>query len=38
MWGGRREAEERGDMCTQMADSCCCMVELTQHWKAIILQ
>ena len=25
--GGGREAEEGGDMCIPMADSCCCMAE-----------
>ena len=35
--GGRREAQEGGDICIHIADSFCCIVE-TQHCKAIIRQ
>ena len=36
--GGGREVLEGGDICIPMADSCWCMTEPTQYYKAIILQ
>ena len=34
--GGGKEAQEEGDVCIPMADSCCCMAETITNCKAII--
>ena len=35
---GGREAEEGGDICIFIAESCCLQQKVTQHFKAIIFQ
>ena len=36
-WGGR-EAQEGGNICIHLAESCCCAAETNTTYKSIILQ
>ena len=35
---GQRKAQEVGDICIHLAESCCCAAETNATYKAIILQ